>query len=403
MNIAALIELDPCGSVSPATITGLLRDRIGRVPRLLQRLDLPGWPRSPRWVDDARFDLDRQLATARWPSPGGRAALLDLAADLATRRLPRDRPVWSATLVLRDDGTVGALVIVLHHVLTDGLGGLAVLAALADPPDRPFPTRPAASPPDRPSPRPPRPRATVSGLRELGLIGRGRPRLAARTWLNVPTGPRRRVAVAEVPLADVVAAARLAGGTVNDLVLAAVTGALARTIGLRGPTPDRLVVSVPVSGRRTATAGELGNVTGVRAVAIPTLTDDAARLAAIVSLGRDIGGVPRASSSGPLGAAFRLLARAGLFRLFIDHQRFVHTFETNLRGPSERLSLAGSAVRGIVPITVTPGNVAVSFATLSYAATLGITVVADPDVLADPWIVATELSASLRDLTRTRF
>lgn len=57
---------------------------------------------------------------------------------------------------------------------------------------------------------------------------------------------------------------------------------------------------------------------------------------------------------------FRVLGAVGLFRLSVDHQRLVHTFETNLRGPAEPVSLAGCTVRAIVPAAVNPGNVAVS-------------------------------------------
>jgi hypothetical protein len=240
-------------------------------------------------------------------------------------------------------------------------------------------------------------RRGTTGLRELGIVGDDRPRAIDPVWFNVPTGPRRRTADAQVPLAEVVRVAHLAGGTINDVVLAAVSGALLATAGLRGPPPHELVVSVPISSRRAATAADPGNSTGVRPIAVPGILDDRARLAAIVRRTRAVRDLPRASSSGPLGVAFRLLARLGLFGLFIDRQRLVHTFETNLRGPSEPVRL-GATVSRIVPITVTWGNVAISFAVLSYAGRLGTTVIADPDVLADPQIVADELSARLARL-----
>ena len=81
---------------------------------------------------------------------------------------------------------------------------------------------------------------------------------------------------------------------------------------------------------------------------------------------------------------FRALSRLGLFRLFVDHQRLVHTFETNLRGPAEPVTLAGSTVRAIVPAAVNAGNVAVSFDVLSYAGVLGVTIVTDPEVVDEP-------------------
>ena len=99
------------------------------------------------------------------------------------------------------------------------------------------------------------------------------------------------------------------------------------------------MVSVPVSGRSSAAADRLGNNTGVRPIAVPTLADDNARLAEIISLTRTSRELARASSAGPLGLAFRTLSRLGLFQTFIEHQRLVHTFESNMRGPTEPLSL----------------------------------------------------------------
>lgn len=102
------------------------------------------------WTDDADFDVAAHVTIRACPAPGDRAALLDAAADLAMTRLPRDRPLWRLTVVtdLADGGV--ALVLVAHHALSDGIGGLAVLARLMDgaPPDHegrsPVPARSAA-------------------------------------------------------------------------------------------------------------------------------------------------------------------------------------------------------------------------------------------------------------------
>ena len=85
-----------------------------------------------------------------------------------------------------------------------------------------------------------------------------------------------------------------------------------------------------------------------------------------------------------MGLAFRALSRLGVFRLFVEHQRLVHTFETNVRGPVEPVLLGGHMVRTIVPAAVNPGNIGVSFDVLSYAGVLGVTVVTDPEIVTDP-------------------
>lgn len=96
--------------------------------------------------------------------------------------------------------------------------------------------------------------------------------------------------------------------------------------------------------------------------------------------------------------SFRALAALRVFQPFIDHQRFVHTFVSNVRGPSTSLSFAGREVDRVIPVAVTPGNVGVSFEVLSYAGRLTITVIADPDVLAEQDRLTTALAEELGSL-----
>ena len=232
-------------------------------------------------------------------------------------------------------------------------------------------------------------------------IGTAGPRLVDKTFLNRPTSGRRRLDRVAVPLADVVTVAHRVGGTVNDVVLAAVTGSLIKVLAARGEHPAQLVVSVPVSGRRSTTTARLGNDVGVRPIAVPALADDHARLASIITLTRRNVTLQRASSAGPLGLAFRALSRLGVFRLFVEHQRLVHTFETNLRGPAEPVSIGGHLIGAIIPAAVNPGNIGVSFDVLSYAGVLGVTLVSDPVIVADPDRLTDELAHVFASLIST--
>ena len=143
----------------------------------------------------------------------------------------------------------------------------------------------------------------------------------------------------------------------------------------------------------TTTTDQLGNNTGVRPIAVPTLVDDNARLAAVISLTRASPELARASSAGPLGLAFRVLSRLGLFQTFVNHQRLVHTFETNVRGPVAPMSFGGHQVAAVVPAAVNPGNIGVSFDALSYAGILATTVVADPHIVPELDQLARSLNA----------
>jgi len=412
MNMGAIMVFGG-PPVAPEEVAAALRDRVARVPRLRQVLrPVPPGCGRPVWVDDAAFSVDRHFERVRLSGPMTDRGLLDIAGDLLCRPLDRRRPLWRAALVSAPDRS--ALVVVVHHVLADGLAGLAVLSALADEGTDPAIERDFPSAP--PSLRelateanrariaalrslPGRLRRGAAGVRELGLRS-GRPRRAEPISLIRPTSSRRALATVPAELAPVVAAAHRHRGTVNDVVLAAVTGALAEVLRSRGERPRNLVVSVPVAGRSAADAQTLGNNTGVRPIAVPATADDRARLAAIVAVTSVARNSPaRAASSIPLGLAFRALHRTGLFRFFIEHQRLVHTFETNLRGPSAALHLAGRRIDALVPMVATPGNVGVTFAALSYAGTLTISVIADPDTLPELDALADAVHRALHRLT----
>ena len=99
-----------------------------------------------------------------------------------------------------------------------------------------------------------------------------------------------------------------------------------------------------------------------------------------------------------MGLVFRALGTLHLFQLFIDHQRLVHTFVTNVRGPETPVQFAGHRVARVIPAAVTPGNVGVCFDILSYAGGLVVTVVADPDILPEQDLLTSLLVEELAGL-----
>ena len=135
----------------------------------------------------------------------------------------------------------------------------------------------------------------------------------------------------------------------------------------RGEHPPALVISVPVSARTATTAADLGNRVGVMPVRVPMVEPAKTRLRQVAALTRTQKTTSRGSSAALVGPVFRLLAALGLLRWFVDRQRLVNSFLTNIRGPAEQLRFTGVDVDEVVPITVTAGNVTVAFAALSYA------------------------------------
>lgn len=411
MQVGAVV-----GLAGPEPSLEDLRERIGSalgaVPRLRQRLlQAPFGCGRPYWVD-TEVEVDAHVNSVECPAPGDETALLGLAAGIVTSRLPMDRPLWRATLVTGLPGGTSALVVVFHHVLADGIGGLAILANLVD-------GTPAvgSSPVPRPGPStgellldavlrrgralghvPAASRRMADAFGALRAAGPGR---AARCSLNRPTGPRRSLATVRVDLASIRAAGHAHGGTVNDVVLAVVAGALRTLLASRGEDVDRFVVSVPVSARRETTGGRLGNEVGAVPVAVPAKGTVFERIEDTAAATRAAKQAPRAVSSAVIGPVFRLLARLGLFHRFVDRQRLVHTFVTNVRGPDEILHLLGVRITGIVAAPVTTGNVTASFAVLSYAGELAITIVADPDTCPDRDVLRRALERRFHELAST--
>jgi hypothetical protein len=227
-HLGAVIVLDTGRGFDVESAQRVLSERIRAVPRLRQRLvRLPFGCGRPVWVDDPEFDSIRHVGLRRCPAPGDEQALLDVAAAIIGASLPRSRPLWAAVFVpdLVDD-RVG-LVLVLHHVLADGVDGLAIPARLLDGAE-PGPTR------TFPQPCPARRRLAADAFRSrLHSLGRFRaggralrasmggdapvPRAVACSILHV-TGTQRRFAVARTNLVALHAAGLRHGGTVNDVL-----------------------------------------------------------------------------------------------------------------------------------------------------------------------------------------
>jgi diacylglycerol O-acyltransferase / wax synthase len=409
MHVGAILLLSPAAGFDGERAQRLLAERIRAVPRLRQRLRPapPGCGR-PFWSDDPRFDVRNHILRLPCPAPGDERALLDVAMAVITGPLPRSRPLWAATFVtgLADGGT--ALVIVMDHVLADGIGGLAALSRLVDenlaPPSEggrvrfptPAPT-PRALAADAWAERANRLMHLAGSVRTirqgLGELAAARPpRRFSPTSLNRACGPRRRLDVVAVDLEAVRDLGHACGGTVNDVILAAVAGALRTLLASRGEKLDLVTVSVPVSARQSDTVASLGNRVGAMLVtlsAVGSLPDRVRRAAAVT---RERKRPVRGTSVALLAPLFRLLAAAGLARWYFNHQRLAHTFVTDLRGPADPLTFAGAPLRAVLPVPQTAGNISVTFAALSYAGTLWLTVLSDPVLVPD----AAELAAALR-------
>jgi diacylglycerol O-acyltransferase / wax synthase len=412
-QFGAVLVLEPGDGFEVARATDILGERLRAVPRMRQRvMRVPPLCGRAVWVDDAAFAVERHIEHLVCPPPGDERALLDLAARLVGRPLPLDRPLWTAAFVTGLDRGRVALVVVVQHALADGVGGLAVLAALVD-------GAPAAAPGAFPVPPPSAWRLAADALLTRGravLTAPARTRAAVRSprrpraprvgragrcSLLQVTGPRRRVAVARATLDDVRAVAHRHGATVNDVVLTAVAGALHATLDRRGEHLAEFVVAVPVAARAGATSQTVGNrFTETRAV-VPGAGAPLDRLERVARIMQ----VSKLSAWGPsvgtiAAAAVRAAVAVGAYDGYLRRQRYLHTVVTNLRGPDRRQSLDGAPITEILPLAVGGGgNVTVTFAVLSYAGAITVTVTADPDRMPDLAMTTAALQAELDTLT----
>ena len=395
MQAGAALLLDVGEHIDVAQLSRVLQYRLTSVPRLRQRLiDVPFGCGRPVWVDCPGFDFADHFAVDHLPGPVTEEIVLAHAAEQLTTRLARDRPLWAATLLVGGPGGQAALILVFHHVLADGIAGLSVLGRLVDG----APPVPAS---DFPRPAPSRARlagdaaaAAVSSLRQLwpavrrltsGVIElrvalRTR---AARCSLNRPTGAHRQLRTARCELPLIIRLAHQNGVTVNDVILTAITGAMHRLLTERGDYLPSFVVSMPVSSRPQVVYGQLGNRSGAVPVHLPSTGTFSDRLASTAGITRAAKHRPRGASTAVLGPLFRLLAAVGMYQRFIDHQRLVHTFVSDLPGPRAAITLLGHPITSVIPLAVATGNVTVAFTALSYDGSLVIAISADPDTCPD--------------------
>ncbi len=290
MHVGAVMVFDPstadgAGDISTRyfdRLHAVVGERIHLVPPLRRRVvRVPFGINHPMWVEDPDFELDYHLRRASLPAPGGPTELAAFVADLAGRPLDQDSPLWEMHVVEGLESGHVAVVPKVHHSLFDGASGVEVVASFLD--TGPVPRAvPSPSRPWRPEPIPTETELVASAMSSLvrqpertagvlrrtfgvvhDLAERNRrlreeddvapppaPFRAPRTSLNGAISPHRRFAFAQVPLDEIRSVRRVFGGTVNDVVLAAVAGALRRLLAERGERlDDPLVAMVPMSRR----------------------------------------------------------------------------------------------------------------------------------------------------------
>ncbi len=420
MHVAALVILDsaaPGAGLDLDTVRTVIGQRLHLAPRLRQVLYRPRRGLGPPvWVDAAGFDIRDHVRAQPVPAPGDETVLLQVCAELNAGRMDRSRPLWQVWLLTGLAGGRAGLFIRLHHVVADGIAALALLGGLFDPdPAAPAAAAPAWAPEPVPAARelaadelrrsaralaraasrvrhPSAVAARLAGLaRQAGQLARDGP--APRVSLNVPVSGHHRLLLVRADLERARAAAHACGGTIYDLVRAAVAGGARRVLASRGELSRGLVLraSVAASVRAAADQPATGNRVGVMIVPLPVGEADPGRRLALIARA-----TAQRKRQPPYQPSARLLQRwmVGM----MSRQRLVNLLVSNLPGPAAPLSLAGTPVLEIFQFGVVQGNVTVSVGALSYAGQLNLDLVGDPDAAPDLTAFADGISDTLRQL-----
>ena len=411
--------------------------RLHLVPRYRQRLAfVPFGQGRPVWVDDPHFNAAYHVRHTSLPRPGSEDELKRLAGRVFAQELDRDKPLWELWLVDKLDGDRFAVIAKTHHCLVDGVSGVDITTVLFDTAPEPAPT----PPPERqwiPRPLPSDAelladallerstlpgeiargvRATLRGPRrvfnrvkeELEGVGAfawaGIAAAAPDTPLNVPIGPHRRFTWVEGDLSRFKAIKNELGGTVNDVVLAAVTLAIGRFLRERRGvvTADlTLKAMVPVSVRADVERGALGNRVAAMWAPLPVGVEDPVEAFGIVSAamaqlkesGQAVGADVITSLSD--FAPPTIMAQASRLT---PQQRFFNLVVTNVPGPQMPLYVLGRRLESIYPQVPLAAKQALGIAIMSYAGRLNFGLLGDFDALPDLEDVALDLGQAIDEL-----
>jgi diacylglycerol O-acyltransferase len=434
MHVGGLMRFE--GPAPPFDdVLDALRMRLHLVPRYRQKLAVPpAGTGRPLWIDDPAFNIEYHVRHTALPAPGSEDQLLRLAGRIYSQQLDRARPLGEIWLVEGLDDGGFAMVSKTHHAMIDGISGvdlaqvifdLSPVPADVEHPDEPWRPAPEPSPAEvlassaagllRGGARAAaaaaaivaRPRASLHAAREaaegVGEIVWAGLNPAPETPLNVPIGPHRRYAVVRNELGDFKAVKDAFGGTVNDVVLTVVSGALREWLRGRGVRIEGLELRalVPVSIRAAHERGALGNRIAAMRGPLPVYIEDpVARLDTVrramdglkeskQAVGAEIlAGAQNFAPPTLLAQASRLNFSTRLFNLIV----------TNVPGPQFPLYVRGRELLDVFPVAFLPRDHALAIAIMSYNGHINFGLLGDYDAVPDIGVIAEGIEASLADL-----
>ena len=418
-----------------ARVRAKVEQAIVAIPRLGDRVVAsPFRLATPEWVPDHDLDLDYHLRTIAVPAPGGMRQLLDLAAAVAATPLDRSRPLWEFTIVEGLEGGRAAFLQKVHHTITDGVGGVKLSLSLLDfEPDPPAPPEPSpsqriaseaeaerraeafADPVKRVSPANAVEKAVAYTVRQqLGRARRGlesatrvlaSPQSARRgvdDVVRLAGSVRRQLMVTDparsrllarrslalrferfaVPLTSAKAAAAKLGGSVNDVYVTGVTGALGLYHERMGAPTDELRMAMPIS-TRVDDEDTANSFTPARVLIPVEPKDPVARFKLVHERLHGLRDEPAVTAAGSLAGLLAALPTSMLVALTRTQAHTIDFATSNLRGSPVDLYLAGARIEANYPMGPRAAC-ALNITLLSYRDSLDMGINIDPAAVSDP-------------------
>ncbi|MEA2181496.1 MAG: diacylglycerol O-acyltransferase / wax synthase, partial [Solirubrobacteraceae bacterium] len=412
-----------------------IRMRLHLVPRYRQRLVFPPAASGrPLWTDDVDFNLEYHVRHTALPRPGSDEQLTNLAARVFSQQLDRSKPLWELWLVEGLAGGGFALLTKSHHAMVDGIAGVDLGTVLFDLGPEPAP------PPEGLQPWTPDPEPSPVHLLSAGVAGMAKASLGVaakalgslanpeRTWenakvaaeglgeiawaglnpappspLNLEIGPHRRFAGVACELMDFKTVKNVLGGTVNDVVLAVVAGALRNWLHSRGVRTQGLELRalVPVSVRSREERNGTGNRLAVMRGPLPVYIEDPIERLDAVRLAMDdlkeskqaigaevLTSMQQFAPPTVLAQASRLNFSTRLFNMLV----------TNVPGPQFPLYVQGREMTSIFPIAFLPKDHALAIAIMSYNGQMNFGLLGDYDAMPDLDAFGEAIEAALAEL-----
>jgi diacylglycerol O-acyltransferase / wax synthase len=411
-----------------------VRSRLHLVPRFRQKLAIPPIELGrPFWIDDPSFNLEYHVRHSALPSPGSEEQLRNMAARVFSQQLDRTKPLWELWLVQGLKRKRFALISKTHHAVVDGVAGVDIATVLFDVTPVPEPVEPEHE--WVPSPEPSAAELAARGIEgiattplrvarrlvnavehpgpavhrateaaeALGEVAWSLANPAPEVPLNTEIGSHRRFEWVRSDLGELKRIKNALGGTVNDVVLAVVSGALRRWLRARGVRTEGLELRalVPVSIRAEDEQGHLGNrIAAVRGPLPVYIEDPVRRLEAVresmqgvkrskQALGAEV--ISRFNDFAPptlLAQASRLNFSTRLFNLIV----------TNVPGPQIPLYVLGRELQDVFPVAFLPQNHALAIAIMSYNGGIDFGLLADYDAMDDLDLIVDGIQEAIAEL-----